>query len=258
VEKIKTLFNRSIASLTSHELFAAAVAFFLIDHTGFYFGAGNLWWRIFRACGFIWFLPAGYNSGQKGGFRIWMGIAILAVTDQQIGLGLFPLNALATILFIKFTVDAVMHVALRSRTAFWLTNAALMALYPLSDQLMEYGTLALLMGIAGWLLRHQHDESIRKIIDLRLYFVLVAAVYVVAEQVTFQFSTLQLLFVIASTAWVTAVMYNFKTLLMNSLAQKSPDALSRLCRFIGHKTLEIYVISYLALKALFVYALSYN
>jgi hypothetical protein len=255
VEKIKTLFNRSIASLTSHELFAAAVALFLVDHTGLYFGAQNQWWRIFRACAFIWFFPAGYNSGQKGGINIWMGMLILAVVDKQIGLGLFPLNALATILFIKYTVDAVMHVALRGKTTFWLTNALLLALFPLSDHVTEYGTMALLMGMAGWLLRHQHDDKVREIVDVRMYLALIATVYVVAEQIAFQFSAPQLAFVIASTAWVTAAMYNFKTLVMNSLARKPHDAISRACRFLGHKTLEIYVTSYLILKSFLLYAL---
>lgn len=245
-----------VYKLAAYELFAIAVIAMLIDHTGLYFDDGNLWLRVFRMFALVWFVPIGYNPGRRAGMGLWAGMLVLTIVDWRVGMTIFPLNALATIIAIKQIINPLMEYALRSKSSFWLINLLLLIIYPLTDKFVEYGTLALLLAMAGWLLRHK-QEIPSKIADVNAYFMLVSAVYVIAEQIAFKFSLPQFLFVAVTTLLTTFVMLNLKQLIINSLSRKTKDPIERVCRFIGHKTLEIYVGYYIILKLLLVYALGH-
>lgn len=255
MQKIKRFLDKSLTFISSRELFALAVVLFLIDHAGLYFDTDNTWWRIFRACAFVWFVPAGYNAGGGSPRTIIMGMAALLFLDQHFGFGVFPLNALATILIIKYGVDYVMTIALRSKGIFWATSIAMVLAYPATNHITEYGSMAMLMGMAGWLLRNQHEDKVREIVDVRVFLTFNTISYLVVEQVTFRFSGSQLAFVILSTAWMAGTIYHYRRLIINSLRNKPCDAISRFCDLLAHKSMEVYVGSYMILKFWIVYTL---
>lgn len=250
------MYKLTAYKLTAYELFAIAIIAMLVDHVGLYFGADNLWLRVFRMFALIWFLPIGYNSGRGVGVWLWTGMLILVAANWQIGMNLLPISALGTIIAIKLTINPLMEYALRSKTVFWLVNLGLLALYPVSDMLTEYGTLALLIAMAGWLLRNK-GKLPPGIVDVKEYFVLVTVIYIFEMQVGFHFSPPQFIFMAVTTAMTAVVMFNFKQLILNSLSRKKRDPIEAICRFIGHKTLEIYVGFYLVLKGLLLFALTH-
>ncbi len=242
-----------IYKLAAYELFAIAVIAMLIDHVGLYFGPGILWLRVFRMFALVWFVPIGYNSGRGAALGLWAGMLILVAMDWHIGLDIFPLSALATIIAIKLVINPLMDYAFRGKSIFWLINLALVMIYPLTERFVEYGTIALMFAMAGWILRHK-DQIPANIVNVKAYFMLVSVIYIAAMQVAAKFSPPQFLFVAATTLLMSFLMLNFKQLLLNSVARRSGDPVERICKFIGHKTLEIYVVVYIILKGLYVFA----
>ncbi|MCK5519322.1 MAG: hypothetical protein KAI61_07900, partial [Alphaproteobacteria bacterium] len=83
-----TVYKLTAYKLTAYELFAIAIIAMLVDHVGLYFGADNLWLRVFRMFALIWFLPIGYNSGRGVGVWLWTGMLILVAANWQIGMNL--------------------------------------------------------------------------------------------------------------------------------------------------------------------------
>lgn len=235
--------------LASYELFAIAVAGFMVDHVALYFFDDCLWARIFRMFGLVWFIAAGYNTGRKSGRWMWGGTVLMAAVAYVTGFKVLPLCALATVIVIRSLVDYVGEFAIRDRVLFWMVNLLLLVLIPLTNPLFEYGSVAVMLGLGGWLLKNR--DRAKKVVDLRFYFACITTVYIVFTLVIFPFNLPQQVAVVLSTGATGALMYHFRDLLMNTLHRKNPDAVSRLCRFFGHKSLQIYVIQIVIMQLMY-------
>ena len=95
-----------------------------------------------------------------------------------------------------------------------------------------------------------------KLVDVRLYFAFMTAVYMVFTASVFPFSPAQWAVVLASTGGTAVLMYNFKTLLLNTVYRKNADIISRACRWIGHKALYIYVFQLILMQLMISWAAS--
>ncbi len=235
--------------IASYELYAAAVAAFLIDHVGLYLYDDNLWFRVFRMFALVWFIPTGYNAGRKSDMWMWQAAIGLAVVGAITGIGPLPLSAVATIIFIRMVIDPLAEIAVRDKFRFWVINAALVALIPVTDAVTEYGTMAALIALAGWLLKNRDRAA--AVVDIRFYFAFVTVLYLGLCVTVFPFNPAQWTVVIVTTVATAYMMYHFRDLLLESIRRKNPDPVARACRFIGHNTLQIYVIQLLILQAMY-------
>ncbi|TAL28944.1 MAG: hypothetical protein EPN97_13890 [Alphaproteobacteria bacterium] len=243
--------------LASYELCGLAVVAFIIDHIGAHFFSDNLWFRIFRLFGLVWFFPAGYNSAWRSTARVWWGIAVLTVLDAVIYTSYFPVCAVATLVAARALVDPVMTFSLKGPRRFWAVQALLVVLILPINEYLEYGTIALLIANAGWLLRHR-AQAPTKIVRLPHYFVFVTAIYLAYSQLTFGFTMPQLAVVTASTGLTAWLMYHFNDLIREDLRRlrERADWVRRAARFIAHRSLEIYVVHLAVFKVMEVVAMS--
>lgn len=235
--------------MASYELYALAVAAFLIDHVGLYLYDDNLWFRVFRMFALVWFIPTGYNAGRKSDVWMYQSVALLAAVAAAIGFDVFPLSAVATIIVIRFIIDPLAEIAVRDKFRFWVINAALVALIPATDKLFEYGSMAAIIALAGWLLKNRDRAA--KVVDVRIYFAFVTVLYLGFVATVFPFNPAQWAVVIVTTVGTGFLMFHFRDLLLESVRRKKPDLIARAARFIGHNTLQIYVLQLLLLQALF-------
>lgn len=238
-------------TLASYELFALAVVAFVIDHVGLYLYPDALWLRVFRLFALVWFVPTGYNAGRKSDFWMWAGVIALTVMSRSLGFEVLPVVAVGTIIATRLFIDRLAEFAVRDWRVFWLVNAALVVLIPATAQVFEYGTVAVIIALGGWLLRHK-ERVHRKIVDVRLYFAFMTLVYLGYTATVFPFSPAQWTVVIISTALTAMLMYRFKDMLLNSVYRKTEGVIAKTVRWIGHKALYIYVLQIMILQ-LFVY-----
>lgn len=240
--------------LTSYELFALAVAAFLVDHVGLYFYPDELWLRVFRLFALVWFVPTGYNAGRKPDMLMWQSVVGLTLLSHGLGFEVLPVVAVGTILVVRLFIDRLAEFAVQDWRIFWLVNAALVMLIPFTSTYLEYGTVAVIMALGGWLLRHK-ERVHKKVVDVRLYFAFMTAIYLLFTYSVFPFSPAQWAVVLASTGATAVLMYHFKELLLNSVYRKNKDTVSEACRWIGHKALYIYVGQLVLMQLMIAWAL---
>jgi hypothetical protein len=233
------------------EIYALGVIAFLIDHAGLYFWTDNLWLRVFRLFAIVWFLPCGYNSGWRAHWKVWFGLGLLMVTDVLMGVEVLPLSALATIIATRIFIDPVMDIAMKSRRNFIVTMGILTVLIMPSVQVMEYGTAAMMIAAVGWLIRHKglYDE---KVVDLRTFAYYVVTCYLILTQYTFHFNSTQFMIVMFSTVVAMELHFGYKQLILEDLRRKPADFVSKACRWIGHKSLGIYVAHLVIFRLMFI------
>ena len=85
-----------------------ALVIMTIDHVGAYIVAEPEWWKAVGRVTFpAWFFLAGYSqSRQLLGEIVWLGIA-LQLGNYFAGYGVFPLNALFSIIVCRYIVFAL-------------------------------------------------------------------------------------------------------------------------------------------------------
>jgi hypothetical protein len=243
--------------IASYELCALAVIAFLVDHAGELLFHENLWLRVFRMFGLVWFFPAGYNSGWRSGARVWQGLAVLTLFDFLFYRSALPLCALGTLLALRWVIDPLMEFSLRSRARFWGVQLLLVLLIYPSNDVLEYGAVALMIAQAGWLVRHR-GQLPAGVVSVPQYFVFMTAIYLAFTQSVLQFNVAQSVFVVATTALMARLLYDFKDILREDLARlrQKDDVVRKTCRFIAHHTLEIYVVQFLVLKCMLAWAVN--
>jgi peptidoglycan/LPS O-acetylase OafA/YrhL len=61
---------------------------------------------------------------------------------------------------------------------------------------------------------------------------------------------MQMLVMIVGGSVVMGILYDFNTLILASLKRRPRDVIGRTCSFLGHKSLEIYLVHTLILQAI--------
>ncbi|MBI1214708.1 MAG: hypothetical protein GC185_02690 [Alphaproteobacteria bacterium] len=246
-------------TISAYEFYGLAVIAMFIDHVGWLFYPEVLWLRVLRALVFMWFLPLGYNAGKPPSARLWWGAIVLAVMQQAAAGNPFPLTVMATIALVRLLLPPFMEFTTRDRFLFWGGQAALALAIPATNQITQYGTLALMVAAAGWVLRESEapraaaEGSKRYVPTVPVYFTFVYAVFNAEQQWIFRFDAPQLIFVLVTTAAALALMTRLRRMILNDLSRRSKDIVSRAAQFVGHNTLEIYVLHLLVLESLYLF-----
>jgi len=149
------------ADITSYDLFKLfAVLTMVIDHFGIYFFPDELWWRTIGRLSFpIWLFLVGYARSRDISPRLIGGAAIVFASNIFAGMGLIPLSILVTIIVVRLALDPLMKILSKSPQHLWIGSAALLVVALPSFIVFEFGALAFIFAVFGYLVRHQKSEE---------------------------------------------------------------------------------------------------
>lgn len=238
-------------NLTSYDLFAIAVVNMVASHFFFLFMPEDIWLRVpDRVTVLVFLLTIGYNSSRKSDIGLWIGAAITSLTFH-FGIGFNWLTILGTIVLLRLMIEPIMAFLLQSKKRFWAFNIIFLILSPAINDYMEYGTIAVILAIAGWLNRNRDDAE--KIVSPKLYYVFAYISYILFTAMIFPFDLIEFAVMAVGCAFMFWLMYDFRALIMNAVTRRPKDPVSKLVSFIGHKGMEIYVIHLVILMTIYYY-----
>jgi len=227
-----------------------AVVIMIIDHIGFYFFPEQLWWRaIGRAGGApVWFFLIGYAITRDLPNRLLIGALILAVADFVLFDRIFAMSALVTIILLRLIIDPVMKFLLQSRYIFALGCVLIALFYVVTRMAVEYGTLALLFAMLGYLTRHKEDlfqDSFLTVKDYYAFMAFTIVMFSLFQNMTFGFNEAQFAFMACVSALVTVVLVRITPRTFPSIKNQLSLSVLHYC---GRQTLDIYVAHLLLFK----------
>ncbi len=238
--------------LTSYDfLKIIAVTLMIADHLGYYFYPDDMWFRTFgRLCVPIWFFLIGYANTREIPKSLWIGAGLLVVTSMISGAHFFPLTILFGLMATRHMIDRIMAHALRSyETLAGMFFLLFLATYPTSI-FVEYGTMGGLFAMFGFMVRHKEVLELKK----KPYVIFIAAslfVYIISQSLLMpslsgaQFAVLSL-----GSIFVCMLLGVFQPLTFPRLSQALTPPITGLLKLLGRRTLEIYVLHLLLLRAI--------
>ncbi len=217
----------------------------IIDHIGYYFYPDELWFRaVGRICVPIWLFLIGYARTRRIDVFLLGGAALLIAADAALMRSPLPLNILVTILLVRVSLNPLMRWIDNSDTKLLIATMVLCVLFPVTSVLIEYGTLALVFGISGYVVRNGFGKMTA--VPL-LYAAFTVATFTVTQHHLFDFSMAQnmLIFAGSSAAMVALVRYLPQH---PSITIQVSTPVQKTLRFLGTRTLEIYVVHLILFK----------
>lgn len=221
-------------NVTSYDLLKTlAVVTMLIDHVGYYFFLDDMWWRAIGRMSFpIWFFLAGYANTREIPLKFWIGGAFLLLMNGIVGMGFLPLNAIFSIIIIRLVIDHIMRVVKVNPAAKWGVVLLFVLVFFQTNSWFEYGTLAILFAMFGYMVRHGYGEKQRHI-----FMFTIMCLYMASQELIFGFGNAQLFIVAAGTVFLCLTMLRFR------LIEYPGITFGRgFLQFCGRRTLEIYVV----------------
>jgi hypothetical protein len=240
--------------ITSYDILKSiTVIFMLIDHIGAYFFTGEEWWRTLGRFGFpVWFFLAGYALHKEIDKPLWAGALILIVGNLVLGQYSFPANALVSIIVVKLLIDKLGKFAFSGFENLIYLSFLLILLGHHSNYAFEYGTLAILLGLFGYSVRHADELDIARWV--RILFSIFVVTAITAFQIyEFNLNAVQSSVWACGMAMFSLIFYFFKPITFPKISSVIPRFLKLLIQFMGRYTLEIYVIHLLLIKAMVLY-----
>ncbi|PJB72684.1 MAG: hypothetical protein CO093_02455 [Alphaproteobacteria bacterium CG_4_9_14_3_um_filter_47_13] len=228
--------------ITSYDLLKTfAIIFMVIDHTGYYFFPDESWWRVAgRLCVPVWFFLIGYARSRDTGSRLWIGALILVTVYLLAGSHFIPFNILITIIILRLIIDPLMKFSQQGIFHFTgLCFISFLLIIPTSYG-VEYGTQGIILAMAGYYARHYQKMGLDKIF-VRNFMIFSSFFFVIPQFLLHGFSLLQFYVLFSGIAAVYYWLYHFSSTTHPVLTAKLSPAISRLIKFTGRRTLEIYV-----------------
>lgn len=235
--------------LTSYDLLKTfAVIFMLVDHTGHYFFQGEEWWRVAgRMCVPVWFFLIGYARSRDLGPRMWIGALVLVLVSGVAGEPMLPVNILGTMLVVRLVIDQIMLRSQVHEQALWQVGVFLFLLSFPTSYLFEYGTLAVIMAMFGWLVRNQHEYPYG-VRQTHYFFFFAYAAFIFLQVTTFGFRGNEIIVLASGILAVMLVLMFFRPVTFAGTGAGVRGVLLAPLRFMGRWTLEIYVAHLVLLK----------
>lgn len=231
-----------------------AVIMMIIDHVGYYFFPEQSWFRTFGRLGGapVWFFLIGYATSRDIPNRWLIGALILAVADFVLFQQVFAFNVLVTIVAVRLVIDPVMAFLLRSRYLFWLSLILLALFYIPTNWVSEYGSLALLCAIVGYVTRHRAQLFERTFVTKTDYhgaLVFMIVAITILQTSVFGFAFVQTAFLAVFVSALTVALVTMDPAgRAPYVPQNGSFPAARILRFCGRHTLEIYVAHLLIFK----------
>lgn len=243
--------SRTLTTLDFLKSFALILM--VVDHLGEYFFPEQIWLRVAGRLSFpVWLFLVGYASTRTIPKSWMVGAAILFVASYVTGMGMFPLNILVTILLCRWGIDKVMGPVMAGKRSLWIVSLVLLLLAIPTYPLVEYGTLALIVAIFGYLVRHKDNPKVTpNVIYGFTAFTILS--YAVIQQLTFGFDTIQTVAVIVGMIPLCFYLIRMTPREYPELTQAMPAPVSGVIKLMGRRTFEFYVIHLVIFKLLSVY-----
>ncbi|MDB5492006.1 MAG: putative rane protein [Micavibrio sp.] len=239
-------------NITSYDLLKAfAILSMICDHVGYYFFDDQDWWRVAgRLCVPIWFFLIGYADSRDIGPRMWLGGIILVLANMMVGMWLFPLNVLFSMLVVRLCLDRLMQSCKTGYEGFIGVIIALLLLTPISYSYWEYGTEGVLMAMFGFLMKNrpQVTDVSNPATVPKAFALFCLSQFIFIQGVLFGFNLAQMIVLSAGVFAVTYVLYFFRPMEYAGLTQKLPRLAVKGLQFLGRRTLEIYVAHLILFK----------
>lgn len=248
-------------NLTTLDFFKAlAVIFMVIDHVGFilfpqmdhsFFDTPEMWFRaIGRLCVPIWFFLAGYSRSRRTDFQIMIGALVLLFANISMGLYVFPLNVLFSMLIVRHLIPYVARHGNRDAESMLLNLVILAFLYISTRDYFEYGLLGLAIAWFGYNVRLARDAAVPIDTRTKLLGLVVMVMTPLVQIVEFPFGFWQTVFVFVG-------MFILFPALSGTRFREYPEMTRRLgmwlvvpIQILGRRTMEIYVIHIIILRAI--------
>ncbi len=240
-------------SLTSYDLLKAfAVIIMVIDHIGAYSFVESDWMRTIGRIGFpVWFFLVGYARGRDIPVKLWGSAVLLLAMNVVVGMPLFPLNALVSIILIRVTIDFFAKGALKNKIYLYGMCTALVLLSFPTNILTEYGTLGLITAMYGYYVRNKKDKEDQSFVFGFMIFSFI--VFILFQQLMLGLTPEKFGFMAAGTLFVRYVLLKFDSYEYPKLTAGTPKLAYYFAKFCGHHTLEIYVVHLILFKLLALY-----
>lgn len=241
--------------ITSYDLLKTlAVVLMIVDHIGYYFFPEQLWWRAAgRLSAPIWLFLIGYARSRDLSPRLWIGAGVLLLAALLVNATFFPVNILVTIIILRLTIDAVAEWALdKPGTLLRAMVYAFILAIPASF-LFEYGMSAFALALFGYTARRAAAGETAAYNQVQVMMIFALVIYIIMAFLTFNFSAMQMGFVMGGCAAAFLMLYGFRARTYPRLTGLLPAPLVFLLQLGGRRTLEIYVIHLLAFKAAALY-----
>ena len=253
--------SRQLAKdLTSYDLLkTAAVILMIIDHIGAYLMPEIQWMRMAgRFCVPMWFFLIGYARSRDTGLHLWIAALVLVVSDFIVGMTIFPLNILVTILFVRFVLDRYMKIVSRHWALFFAGGLLLFVIALPSSLIIDYGVQGLVLAAFGYVVRLAQDDPHRRLTEIFPCLVFSAVFYTLMQWVVFDFTGLQGLILLAGTLVVLLLLVDFRPATFPRAASVLSRPVVLILQMVGRNNLLIYVGHLLVIKALGLWLLPHS
>ncbi len=238
--------------LTSYDLLKSlAVILMICDHIGYFFFPEEMWFRTLgRLCLPIWFFLIGYARGDEVSKLFWIGAGLVVFSSIIAGQFLFPLNILFTLAFMRKFRNGVAKYGLVSAQALRGMFFILFLLSFLSAVIVEYGSLAMLIALVGFIARRK--EAVYERIERKYILMYVVAAFfttylMVGVQMPYM-TGMQTLVLTLGYALLGVVLWRFKPMVFMDTRKYMAGSFVKIFQFMGRWSLEIYVVHIIALR----------
>lgn len=243
-------------TLTSYDfLKTLALVLMILDHIGYFFFPDQMWIRaVGRFSAPVWLFLIGYARSRDIGLRMWAGMGILIVSNYVFGMAMLPVNILGTIIVCRLTLDPLMNFIAHRRDSLYPLSLVIFFLTIITFPLFEYGACAMLIVMAGYMVRN--GEGVGYTRHEILQFAGVAGLLYAFVQAFVFFAGFAMplkMGVMLGTMGLLLFLTTFRPYDYPALTQRMPWPISGLLRLCGRRTLEIYVLHLLAFKAAALY-----
>ncbi len=239
-----------------------AVIMMIIDHVGFYFltpplgadiGDPALWLRVFgRFCVPIWFFLIGYARTQTIPLTWVAGAVILIAVNVMTGMFIFPLNTLVSMMIIRLVIPVLVPRLFATRESMMGGIVILFLGFSLTNEIFEYGTMGVLIGLMGYAIRgHRDGKNVGVLNDrltLGLFLSLGVAAVLASQYMSFRFDLVQTGTTMAGMMLAFVALFFIRPREYPILNKVLPHFFRSGIQVCGRRTLEIYVIHLILFK----------
>ncbi len=239
----------STLNLTSYDLLKSfALLLMILDHVGYFFYPENEWFRVVgRASMPIWLFLVGYAKSRDLSKPLWIGAGILILSNFIFGGGIFPLNILVTIIFVRLLLDRTALLTFRNYEMCLYGGFVISSLVVGTYILSEYGTIALLFAMFGYLARNKEAVNLSNSMQMA-FIAYTVAFYALSQIVIFGFEKTAAQAMVVGIGAVSLMLYHFKAGEVPVIQEKLPGFVISALQFGGRYTMEIYVIHLILFK----------
>lgn len=236
-------FSRFSSDITSYDFLKFfAVVTMIIDHIGFYFYPDIQWFRIVGRMSFpCWMFLIGFARTREIPKSFIVGGILLFSANIAFSHHVLPLTLFVTFILTRVFLDRMARVAFRSIESAVITFWGLLVLSLPSYMMFEYGTLAFLVALFGYTVRHRTEIGLGRWF-LPLFSAAVMSAYVAAECLFFGwFSGIYPVALAVVIFVVGMILYRFEPKTYPALTARMPVVPKWILQFCGRYSLEIYV-----------------